>query len=166
MYVCMYVCMYKGWATSGRCTATITDLLCFPFFKINPLVIPHFEWNVGLYKDKLTFSFCLCRMTLFLCFPPNHHTWNVNDVISESESSNQICGTRNKLTYNQLKGVTSEGLALFAIIWGTYPTLAQKYVCMLMFIHPVLLMLQWLMIGIVQCVALHCRGIVSGKWVT
>jgi hypothetical protein len=31
-YVCMYVCMHKGWATSGPCTAIITDLLCFPFF--------------------------------------------------------------------------------------------------------------------------------------
>jgi hypothetical protein len=28
---CMYVCMYEGRATSGHCTATITDLLCFPF---------------------------------------------------------------------------------------------------------------------------------------
>jgi hypothetical protein len=27
----MYVCMYEGRATSDPCTATITDLLCFPF---------------------------------------------------------------------------------------------------------------------------------------
>jgi hypothetical protein len=39
MYVCVYVCvrvgaqvcMYEGQATSGACTATITDLVCFPF---------------------------------------------------------------------------------------------------------------------------------------
>jgi hypothetical protein len=29
--VTMYVCMKEGWATSGPCTATITDLLCFLF---------------------------------------------------------------------------------------------------------------------------------------
>jgi hypothetical protein len=28
---CIYVCMYEGWATSGPCIATITDLLRFPF---------------------------------------------------------------------------------------------------------------------------------------
>jgi hypothetical protein len=27
----MYVCMYEGRATSGPCTATIIDLLFFPF---------------------------------------------------------------------------------------------------------------------------------------
>jgi hypothetical protein len=30
MYVCMYICMYEGRATSGPSTATITDLLCIP----------------------------------------------------------------------------------------------------------------------------------------
>jgi hypothetical protein len=30
--LCMYVCMYNGWATFGPCTATIINLLCFPFF--------------------------------------------------------------------------------------------------------------------------------------
>jgi hypothetical protein len=27
-----YLCMYVGRATSGPCTATITDLQCFPFY--------------------------------------------------------------------------------------------------------------------------------------
>jgi hypothetical protein len=40
--------MYEGWAKgSGPCTATFNDLLCFPFL-INPLLIPHLEWSVGL----------------------------------------------------------------------------------------------------------------------
>jgi hypothetical protein len=31
MCVCMYVCTYEGRAASDPCTATIIDLLCFPF---------------------------------------------------------------------------------------------------------------------------------------
>jgi hypothetical protein len=38
----------KGWPIkSSPCTMTFNDLLCFPFL-INPLLIPHFEWSVGL----------------------------------------------------------------------------------------------------------------------
>jgi hypothetical protein len=47
--LCMYVCMYQGWAKrSGACTATFNDLLCCPFL-INPLLILHLKWSVGLY---------------------------------------------------------------------------------------------------------------------
>jgi hypothetical protein len=45
----LYVCMYDGWnITFGSCTATFSDLLCFPFL-INPLLILHLDWNVGRY---------------------------------------------------------------------------------------------------------------------
>jgi hypothetical protein len=46
--VCMYVCMYDGWAKRyGLCTATFKDPICFPFL-INLLLILHLEWSVGL----------------------------------------------------------------------------------------------------------------------
>jgi hypothetical protein len=45
MYVCMCVCMYKGWAIkSSPCTATFNDLLCFPSFKDKSFMMIQFGY--------------------------------------------------------------------------------------------------------------------------
>jgi hypothetical protein len=78
MYVCMYVCMYvrvcmRGEPQFSPSTAIITDLLCFPFDY--PVIIPHFELNVGLYLWGLVLcNFFICghfRVIPWEAFSPN-----------------------------------------------------------------------------------------------
>jgi hypothetical protein len=46
--VCMYVCMYEGWATIRSLHHDQQWSIVLPLL-INPLLILRFEWNVGLY---------------------------------------------------------------------------------------------------------------------
>jgi hypothetical protein len=45
-YCCMYVCMYKGGPKTGLAPRPLM-IYCASIF-INPWLIPHFEWSVGL----------------------------------------------------------------------------------------------------------------------